>query len=232
MKIAIAAFALVLTLFVAPVFAATEDPAAKPSKESLLAAWEQAIKASAYTVKFEKVKENVYDYETTIFPFKGELTLLNLYISDRSDYYGSEVGDSYYGTAEVVLAGVDRDFKDKYETSYNAWDSENVLTYGDRTKKWYSSADWEEYKSAVKAEAKKSACSSSENAQQESGPTLFGVLLSWFPMLLLIGVWVFFARSMRKGVTNVNDVHKKSLEWMDKTEKLLEELVLIQKQKK
>ncbi|MEZ0259688.1 MAG: ATP-dependent zinc metalloprotease FtsH [Alphaproteobacteria bacterium] len=28
-------------------------------------------------------------------------------------------------------------------------------------------------------------------------PTLFGVLLSWFPMLLLIGVWVFFMRQMQ-----------------------------------
>lgn len=25
-------------------------------------------------------------------------------------------------------------------------------------------------------------------------PTFFGVLLSWFPMLLLIGVWIFFMR--------------------------------------
>jgi cell division protease FtsH len=28
-------------------------------------------------------------------------------------------------------------------------------------------------------------------------PTLFGLLLSWFPMLLLIGVWVFFMRQMQ-----------------------------------
>ena len=30
-------------------------------------------------------------------------------------------------------------------------------------------------------------------------PTLFSVLLSWFPMLLLIGVWVFFMRQMQSG---------------------------------
>ncbi len=30
-------------------------------------------------------------------------------------------------------------------------------------------------------------------------PTLFGLLLSWFPMLLLIGVWVFFMRQMQGG---------------------------------
>ena len=30
-------------------------------------------------------------------------------------------------------------------------------------------------------------------------PTLLGVLISWFPMLLLIGVWVFFMRQMQSG---------------------------------
>ncbi|HXS42292.1 MAG TPA: ATP-dependent zinc metalloprotease FtsH, partial [Stellaceae bacterium] len=30
-------------------------------------------------------------------------------------------------------------------------------------------------------------------------PSLFGVLVSWFPMLLLIGVWIFFMRQMQGG---------------------------------
>ncbi len=30
-------------------------------------------------------------------------------------------------------------------------------------------------------------------------PSLFGVLISWFPMLLLIGVWIFFMRQMQGG---------------------------------
>ncbi|MBC7951462.1 MAG: ATP-dependent metallopeptidase FtsH/Yme1/Tma family protein [Rhodospirillaceae bacterium] len=30
-------------------------------------------------------------------------------------------------------------------------------------------------------------------------PTLWGVLVSWFPMLLLIGVWIFFMRQMQSG---------------------------------
>ena len=33
----------------------------------------------------------------------------------------------------------------------------------------------------------------------EDTPTLWGVLVSWFPMLLLIGVWVFFMRQMQSG---------------------------------
>ena len=33
----------------------------------------------------------------------------------------------------------------------------------------------------------------------ENVPSLFGVLVSWFPMLLLIGVWIFFMRQMQGG---------------------------------
>ncbi|MBI5163418.1 MAG: ATP-dependent metallopeptidase FtsH/Yme1/Tma family protein [Magnetospirillum sp.] len=33
----------------------------------------------------------------------------------------------------------------------------------------------------------------------EDSPTLWGVLVSWFPMLLLIGVWIFFMRQMQSG---------------------------------
>ena len=33
----------------------------------------------------------------------------------------------------------------------------------------------------------------------DRGPTLLGILISWFPMLLLIGVWVFFMRQMQGG---------------------------------
>jgi len=34
---------------------------------------------------------------------------------------------------------------------------------------------------------------------EDNVPSLFGVLVSWFPMLLLIGVWIFFMRQMQGG---------------------------------
>jgi len=34
---------------------------------------------------------------------------------------------------------------------------------------------------------------------EDKMPSLFGILLSWFPMLLLIGVWIFFMRQMQGG---------------------------------
>ena len=34
---------------------------------------------------------------------------------------------------------------------------------------------------------------------EDGSPTLWGILISWFPMLLLIGVWIFFMRQMQSG---------------------------------
>src|SRR5579864_7224342 len=36
-------------------------------------------------------------------------------------------------------------------------------------------------------------------ASEENVPSLFGMLISWFPGLLLIGVWIFFMRQMQGG---------------------------------
>src|SRR5690606_8991596 len=33
----------------------------------------------------------------------------------------------------------------------------------------------------------------------DGSPSLFGILISWFPMLLLIAVWIFFMRQMQGG---------------------------------
>jgi cell division protease FtsH len=46
------------------------------------------------------------------------------------------------------------------------------------------------HKKGVKVTAKPS---------EEESPTLLSVLVSWFPMLLLIGVWIFFMRQMQSG---------------------------------
>ncbi len=39
----------------------------------------------------------------------------------------------------------------------------------------------------------------SASPTDDGGPSLFGILVSWFPMLLLIGVWIFFMRQMQSG---------------------------------
>jgi ATP-dependent Zn protease len=39
-------------------------------------------------------------------------------------------------------------------------------------------------------------------------PTLLNIFINWFPMLLLIGVWIFFLRKMRGSSSYTNLVEK------------------------
>lgn len=47
----------------------------------------------------------------------------------------------------------------------------------------------------------------------ESSPTVLGIIIQWFPMILLIGVWVYFMSRMQssKGMT-YGDFMEKYLE--------------------
>jgi cell division protease FtsH len=36
-------------------------------------------------------------------------------------------------------------------------------------------------------------------AEEDNVPSLFGILVSWFPFIVLIGVWIFFMRQMQSG---------------------------------
>ena len=49
----------------------------------------------------------------------------------------------------------------------------------------------------------------------EKMPSLFGVLLSWFPMLLLIAVWIFFMRQMQGGKGGAMDLEKSKAKMMN-----------------
>jgi len=39
----------------------------------------------------------------------------------------------------------------------------------------------------------------SAQPRNDDAPTFWGILVSWFPMLLLVGVWIFFMRQMQSG---------------------------------
>jgi hypothetical protein len=239
MKGAIAAFVFVFALFLAPVSPVKAGaPAAKPSKESLLAAWEQVQKDSPYTVRFEKTAEkNVYDFETTIFPYSGKIRVENLLIETDPAYfyefrsYGDEMpnGD-YIGIVELELDGIDEKFTRRFSHSYPTWVRDNSLYYHAETKKWYTAEQWTDYKNALTA-AKSSAtdgksCVPAAGQERESKPTLFSVFLSWLPFLILISLYVYFMRKSKYA-----KVLDKNLLHMDKTEKLFEEILEVLKRK-
>ncbi len=208
MRIVVAAFAILLSFCVlaAPAMAETND--SKPSKESLLAAWEQMQKDNPYTVAFEKTAEkSIYDFETTIFPFKGKLKVLNTLIEEDPAYYYGDFskydtvlpdGD-YIGLVEVELPEADKEFAAKYRYSYATWEQGNALYYHADSKKWYTAEEWalykKEFKSAKAVSAPKSACGlfKSEN------------FVSWWPLILVIG-WIvicaWFSSKQKKNYAN------------------------------
>lgn len=50
---------------------------------------------------------------------------------------------------------------------------------------------------------------------EENAPSFFHILLSWFPMLLLVGVWIFFLRQMQNGTGRAMGFGKSRARLMD-----------------
>jgi len=55
--------------------------------------------------------------------------------------------------------------------------------------------------------------------QEEGVPTFFQVLLNWFPMILLIGVWIFFMRQMNSGGNKAMGFGKSKARLLDADQK-------------
>lgn len=213
----------------------------KPSKASLLTAWENAQRENPYTVTFEKTdEEGLYDFETTIFPYKGKIRVLNLLIHQNpayyhSPYYNYRVDDpeeDYTGIVEVELDGLEDDFRSKYPYSYGTWNTDNALHFNVESAMWYTPKEWYEYQ---KSRAPKTAASDSQ--QQKEKPTFLKVFLSWLPMLLFIGLWVWIM--IRSGSFKYKTVMERQLPFLDRSEahmkrseELLEEILEAVKQKK
>ena len=248
-RVVIAAFAILLSFCVlsAPVIAQGE--AEKPSKESLLAAWEQMQKDDPYTVAFENTKEQeIYNFETTIFPFKGKIKVLNELIEKKPGYYYGDFREyneklpdgDYIGIIEVELLGVEKEFAGKYRYSYATWERANALYYHADTKKWYTSEQWTTYKDAKALREENSKLTQAvscgtPNQGRDWKEEIWSIFKSWFPMLLLIGIWVFFMRRLQgqagKSKVTYPQYMDISIEHMAKSEKLLEEISQALKQK-
>ncbi|MBN2381680.1 hypothetical protein JXQ70_02235 [bacterium] len=115
--------------------------AQEPSEQSLITAWERLIRDDPKTVTFEKISEKSYAFETTRFPFKGTLQVLNTNIDEEP---GSYFGDFLQGVIEVELVDLPDDFISKYSHSYTTWLQNNYLYYDQKNGQWLSTRDWQE----------------------------------------------------------------------------------------
>lgn len=142
---------LTTCLFAPPAFAqdappATADrvaarPVPPPTRESLVAFWEETAAQDPRVKKLEKTKEEgVYLFETDFFPYKGRLKIVNAVVTgDDSQYYQN----LSRGIIEAELMDAGEDFFRKYARSYGAWTQGLNFYYNQKRGVWFSPKDWE-----------------------------------------------------------------------------------------
>ena len=215
-RIIIACFVFVALAFASVAYAGPADK--PPTKESLLAAWEQVQKQDPNTVKLEKAGDkNIYDFETNFFPYKGKLNILNLVIDEGAGYYYDEDDETapgtYSGVVELELVGADKDFKEKFEYSYSRWARNNRLIYDEKTSKWYTRGEWVAYRKELRAASTNGgACNSTVLGGKDQLKGLLDVIGAWIPMIVLIGVWVYFVRFAKGRQSKLQDKYTKLAE--------------------
>ncbi|MEW6558191.1 MAG: hypothetical protein AB1349_12730 [Elusimicrobiota bacterium] len=115
---------------------------AQSTENSLKKEWENIQKNSSQTLNFEKIEEDRYKFKTKMFPFEGELKVLNVVIEE------TEIGfpeDGYItGTVETELVGWTPEQIQKYSASYYRWQRNNTLYYDKKEMKWISPKEFQE----------------------------------------------------------------------------------------
>lgn len=203
-------------------------------KARFLSAWEEYQRSLPTTVTLEKTDEkNIYDYETTLFPYKGKLIVNNVLVSHDLNYYDYRIDtqDILKGVAEVQLLDAgSKELYEKYSESYQLWHKSHYLLYDSNKHQWVSAAQFIEAQNVVQLPPN-AVCPLSK------GNFLFKLLKEIWPILLLIIFLVVFIialtkaqkkqigkydLSMERQLTSL-EIQKKSLELQMKIVKLLEQ---------
>jgi hypothetical protein len=122
------------------VLSATALRGEEPTEASLVAAWEAAQRADVKTVAFERIAEGRYRFETTRFPFKGELAILTINLEDVELPGGD---GAVMGALEVELVGAAADLTAKHAVSYGGWHAGNVMYFDRDAGRWLSAKEWQ-----------------------------------------------------------------------------------------
>ena len=187
-----------------------------PTRESLVAFFEQQMKSDPQVVKFEKTAEGEYVFETKFFPYAGKLLLLNAVVTKYDDQYYENL---YRGIIELDLPDANDDFFKKYARSYAAWTSELNYYFNMKKGTWFAGSAWNDNL----ADFDKYAVDKTATAQ---GPTpgfwaVYGKnLLPIGIFVLVISVVLIFAKSQNKRVW---DNHAKALVEQQRGLKMVEE---------
>jgi hypothetical protein len=114
--------------------------AEEPTEASLVAAWEAAQRTDAKTVALERIAEGRYRFETTRFPFTGEVAILTVNLEDV-ELPGSD--GAVMGAIEIELVGAPADLTSRHAVSYGSWHAGNVMYFDRGAGRWISGKEWQ-----------------------------------------------------------------------------------------
>lgn len=180
-----------------------------PTRASLVAAWEEKLKNRPDTVSFKKTKEEgVYEFETTLFPYKGRLKILNTLIQDRDispqgyeyDDYRDDDDSGYIGAVETELSDLEdpEGFCKKYPYSKAAWQDFNVLFFPNDAQIWMTKGEW---KSHIVGKKENPVFDSHPVREEKKGDSIkkyLYLLADWGPFIFLVGFLLFLLRTTQK----------------------------------
>lgn len=206
----------------APLTAAA--PAAPPTRESLVAFFEEQMKNDPQVKNFTKRPDGDYDFQSGFFPYTGRLKLLNAAVTKYDDQYYDNL---YRGIIELELPDADDAFFKKFSRSYAAWTADLNYYYNMKKGKWFASAAWNDNL----ADFDKYAI---QEAAAKSAPPVRSFLAIYGKNLLPIGIFVIvmcvvmiFARGQNKRVW---DNHAKALDEQQRGLKMVEESLTHQRE--
>ena len=233
--------ALAIMLFCivgAPTLAAENEDA--PTKESFIAAWEVQQRKLPTTLLLEKKADNVYLYETTIFPFKGEIRILNVVIDKDVRYYTDyelNYEDITRGVLEFEFVGLSKEeLQEKFSHSYTIWDSHNYLFFSDETKRWLSPKEMREIVDLREEREEKEANdakvqSTVPEKEDKKKITLLSVLINFLPVIFIFIAWGLLCwpatRQQKLAIKRYDEFYKQALIKQDQAISLQKEAITL-----
>lgn len=194
-----------------------ENTQPKYSNAALLKAWEDNQRSQPTTVRFEKTNDaNIYNFETTLFPYKGKVVVHNVLVHKDIEYYGnydaSEAAE-ITGIIEAELIDAPDRFKKTLYESISVWRDQNKMLFFDETQSWMTASQWEKWKEqqgAVEKDGK------GANSKTSPDRCFLCMLIFLIPVLIFL-VFLYFLRR------NTNKYRQSHNEKLDQTIKLQKE---------
>ncbi|MGH1404521.1 MAG: hypothetical protein ACRBDL_09775 [Alphaproteobacteria bacterium] len=203
-------------------FAGQKDNA--PSKTAFIEKWEKHISGLDTTEVFEETDTpGIYTFKTNLFPYSGQLELLNVVISEDLDYYYNYDLDTDYlikGVAEIKLSNIDDDFESNHYYSFELWNEHHFLFYVKENNRWLTADDLK------KRQAKTDGYDDFEDSSTApSAPcALKSGLLSISPIILFLIFIIFIMRRSSKFQKAHTEKFDRSLEMQKEQLELLKKL--------